>query len=114
MITIKNNYTFCKKDGTLKQNYIRVCEYLVKGKVEKHDISIGRSDEVIEAYNCYTTPRIKLYAKDKCSYVAKIKDICSNFDITTKEWYSYMDLTVELHEKVEEMIKELNNLLGRD
>ena len=56
----------------------------------------------------------KLYAKDKCSYVAKIKDICSNFDITTKEWYSYMDLTVELHGKVEEMIKELNNLLGRD
>lgn len=113
MITIKNNYTFCKKDGTLKQNHIRVCEYLVKSKIERHDVSIGRSDEIIKTYNCYTTPRVKLCAKDKRSYISKIKEICSNFDITDKEWYSYMSLTVELYGKVEEMIKELNDLLRR-
>ena len=107
------NYTFCKKDGTIKKHYIDVCQYIIKAQMQNHEVIVGRYDKVINSYSCYTTSRKELCAKDKRSYKNKIKEICSNFNIKTKEWYSCNSLLVELHgNNVEQMINELKNLLG--
>lgn len=109
---MKKNYTFCKQDGTLKHYYIPICEYIIEAKMQKHEIMIGRYEDIVDVYECYTTPRREFFAKDRRSYESKIKEICSNFDVTTKYWYSYRDLSTELHgENVLEMIKILTELL---
>ena len=79
----------------------------------EHEIMIGRSDIVVEKYTCFTTPRIVLNTKDRRSYVTKIREVCSCFDVTTREWYSGNELSVELHgEGLLTMFLELKNLLG--
>lgn len=105
-------YSFCKKDGKIKQFYIPICEYIISAKICEHIVTIGRHDDVVDKYECYTTPRIELSASNRRNYVVKIQEICSNFSITTKEWYSYRDLSVEFHgENVKEMIGKLRELL---
>lgn len=105
-------YSFCKKNGQIKQFYFPICEYITYADIDNHVVTVGRHDDVVDKYECYTTPRIELSTSDRRNYVIKIKEICSNFGVTTKEWYSCRDLSVELHgENVEEMIKELRDLL---
>lgn len=105
-------YSFCKKNGQIKQFYIPICEYITSAKITDHVVTVGRHDDVVDRYNCYTTSRIELSASDRRNYVSKIREICTNFGITTNEWYSYRDLSVELHgENVKEMIDELRGLL---
>ena len=105
-------YSFCKKNGQIKQFHIPICEYITYADIDNHVVTVGRHDDLVNKYECYTTPRIELSTNDRRNYVIKIKEICSNFGVTTKEWYSYRDLSVELHgENVEEMIKELRDLL---
>lgn len=105
-------YSFCKKNGQIKQFYIPICEYIASAKIDNHVVTVGRHDDVVDKYECHTTPRIELSASDRRNYVIKIKEICSNFTVTTKEWYSYHDLSVELHgENVSEMIGKLRELL---
>ena len=110
---MKANYTFCRNDGHIKQYYIPICDYIVKAERKEHEIMMGRSEDIIEKYTCFTTPRIALNEKDRRSYVSKIREICSCFDVTTREWYSYNELSVELHgEGLSAMLLELKNLLG--
>lgn len=105
-------YSFCKKNGQIKQFYIPICEYITSAKISDHVITVGRHDDVVDKYDCYTTPRIELSASDRRNYVTKIQEICLNFGITTKEWYSCRDLSVELHgENVKEIIEKLRDLL---
>ena len=105
-------YSFCKKNGQIKQFYIPICKYIVSAKIDNHVVTVGRHDDVIDRYKCYTTPRITLSAPNIRNYVTKIKEVCSNYDITTREWYSCCDLSVELYgENVKEMIEELMCLL---
>lgn len=105
-------YSFCKKNGQIKQFYIPICKYITSAKISDHVITVGRHDDVIDRYNCYTTPRLELSASNRRNYVIKIQEICSNFGVTTKEWHSYRDLSVELHgENVKEMINKLRKLL---
>jgi len=105
-------YSFCKKNGQIKQFYIPICEYITSVKIDNHVVTVGRHDDVVDEYKCYTTPRIELSTSNRRNYVAKIQEICSNFGITTKEWYSYSDLSVELHgENVREMVDKLRELL---
>lgn len=106
-------YTFCRKDQTIKQYYIPVCKYIVKAKITTHEITVGRSDTVIKKYSCYTTPNIILSSRKQSNYITKIREICSNFNVITKEWL-YPDLSVELYgENVKNMIDILNDFLGR-
>lgn len=110
---MKKKYTFCNRDGSLKKSYIPICEYILEAKTQKHEIYIGRSETIMNSYECFTTPSRKFYAKEKEIYKEKIKEVCSNFDITTNEWYSYMSMCVELHgDNVRSMFDELSLLLG--
>lgn len=110
---MKRKLTFCKSDGQIKQYYMPICNYIVKAERKEHEIMIGRSDKIVEKYTCFTTPRIILSAKDRHSYVEKIREICSCFDVTTREWYSGNELIVELHgENLLTMFFELKNMLG--
>lgn len=105
-------YSFCKKNGQIKQFYIPICEYITSAKISDHVITIGRYEDIVDRYNCYTTPRLKLSASNRRNYVIKTQEVCSNFGVNTKEWYSCNDLSVELHgENVKEMIEELRDLL---
>ena len=113
MKVMKKNLTFCKTDGQIKQYYVPICEYIVKAERKEHELMIGRSEDIVEKYTCFTTPRIVLNAKDRRLYIAKIQEICSCFDVTTREWYSGNELSVELHgESLLTMLLELKNLLG--
>lgn len=106
-------YSFCKKNGQIKQFYAPICKYITLANIDDHVVTVGRNDEFIDRYDCYTTPRITLSTSDRRNYVIKIQEICSNFDVTTKEWYSCRDLSVELHgENVKQMIEELTVLMG--
>lgn len=105
-------YSFCKKNGQIKKFYIPICKYIISANISDHIITVGRYDDVVDRYSCYTTPRIELSACNKQNYISKIQEICSNFEIITKEWYSHNDLTVELHgENVKGMLDELRELI---
>lgn len=105
-------YSFFKKNGQIKKFYIPICEYIVSAKIDNHFVTVGHHDDVVDKYECYTTPRIELSSNDRRNYVIKIQEICSNFAVTTKEWYSHHDLSVEFHgENVNEMIDKLKELL---
>lgn len=105
-------YSFCKKNGSIKKFYIPVCEYITNSQYRKHELTHCGRDEVIGVYWSYATPYKQFSCScDKYNYIRKIKEICSNFDVETKEWV-YPDLTVELHGKnVNKMIDELKKLL---
>lgn len=111
---MKKIYSFCKKNKTLKKYYIPICEYLTQANIQEHEIVIGRHDEVVDKYTCYTTPCLYLYTKEKLSYLSKIKEICNEFDVLTKEWVC-PDFSVELHgDNVELMLNTLNVLLSKE
>lgn len=50
-------YCFQKKDGTVKKYYKEAIDYILTATVQKHEIMVGRSDEVGKIYECYTTKR---------------------------------------------------------
>ena len=109
---MESHYTFCKKNGQIKHFYIPICEYIIQATIQEHRVLIGRYDNTIDEYKCYTTPRLKLSSSEQRSYKSKIDEICSNFMVDTKYWYGYKDLSVELHgENVEEMLMSLTQLL---
>lgn len=104
-------YTFCKNDGSIKKSYIEMCKYLVDGRIQHQTITVGRHDEIIDEYDCYITKAINLPARIQRQYIKNIHEICSNFDVMTKEWV-YPDLQVELHgEDVDELLQVLTDLL---
>lgn len=110
-----NIFTFCKKDGTIKKNYIDVCEQITKAKIEHHEIMKGRSENIVDEYDCYTTPRQSLPSKKRSRFEEKVRDVCKCFNVTIKSWYSCWDITIELHGKnVEQMIEELSSILRGD
>lgn len=110
-----NDYTFCKKDGTIKKCYIDICEQITKAVVECHEIRMGRSDDIIDVYDCYTIPRQSLSSRKRALFESKVCDVCKCFNVAIKPWYSYWDITIELHgENVERMIEELSYMLRGD
>lgn len=108
-------YSFCKKNGDIKKHYHFSCNQIVKAEMREHTIMVGRHDEVISQYECYTIPMIHLKTKERDNYVVKVREICSNFNIKIHEWYSFNDVEIHLFgDNVELMISELNLLLRRD
>lgn len=109
---MNNEFTFCKKDGQIKQYYIPICVYITQAERKEHKVMVGRSDEIVEEYTCFTTRHITLNAKGRETYISKIREICSCFDVTIKVWYSMNEISVELHgDNVLSMLSSLKNLL---
>lgn len=109
------NYSFCKKDGKIKERYKFACQQIVLSKMGRKEIMQGRYDDVVEVYECYTTPRIELYSPKKYGYISKIQEICKNFNVKTREWYSCNDISIDLlGDNVAEMIGEIRKLLEGD
>ena len=52
-------YCFQKKDGTVKKYYKEAIDYILTATVQKHEIMVGRSDEVGKYMNV-----IQLKGKD--------------------------------------------------
>lgn len=110
-----SNYPFCKRDNSIKKRYIFACEQIAKAVVERHEIMRGRSENIVDMYDCYTIPRQSLPSKKRDSFESRVCDICKCFDVTTKSWYSGWDITIELHgENVPQMIGEISSKLGGD
>lgn len=102
-------YCFQKKDGTVKKYYREAVVYILTATVQKHEIMIGRSDEVIDVYECYTTESKRFLEPKRSAIQSKIIEICAEFDCYVKPWYSvYQEISFELHgNNVESMLKEL-------
>lgn len=110
-----SNYSFCKKDGNIKERYKFACQQIVLSKMGRKEIMQGRYDKIVEVYECYTTPRIELYSPKKYNYISRVQEICKNFNIKTREWYSHNDISIDfLGDNVPEMISEIRKLLGGD
>ena len=92
-------YCFQKKDGTVKKYYKEAIDYILTATVQKHEIMVGRSDEVGKIYECYTTKR-KRFLEPKRN---------TEFGCYTNPWYSgYQEISLELHgDNVEFMLNEL-------
>lgn len=102
-------YCFQKKDGTVKKYYKEAIDYILTATVQKHEIMVGRSDEVGKIYECYTTKRNRFLEPKRNTIQSKIIDICAEFDCYTNPWYSgYQEISLELHgDNVEFMLNEL-------
>lgn len=102
-------YCFQKKDGTVKKYYKEAIDYILTATVQKHEIMIGRSDEVINVYECYTTESKRFLEPKRSTIQSKIIEICAEFDCYTKTWYSgYQEISLELHgDNVEFMLNKL-------
>lgn len=110
-----DNYSFCKKDGSIKERYKFACQQIVSAKMGHKEIMCGRYDDIVEEYDCYTIQRLELYSPKKYSYISKVQEICKNFNIKTREWYSHNDISIDLlGDNVPEMIGEVRKLLGGD
>ena len=106
-------YCFLKKDGTIKKNYKEACQYIETAEVKEHEISRGRSDEIVKKYNCYTTKEQKFSKPIRDKILLKIVNICSDFNCEIKVWYSGLNyISIELHgERVEFMLNEIKKYL---
>ena len=81
----------------------------------RKEIMSGRYDDIVEVYECYTIPRIELYSPQKYRYISKVQEICKNFNIKTREWYSHNDISIDLlGDNVPEMISKIRKLLEGD
>ena len=102
-------YCFQKKDGTVKKYYKEAIDYILTATVQKHEIMVGRSDEVGKIYECYTTKRKRFLEPKRNTIQSKIIDICAEFGCYTNPWYSgYQEISLELHgDNVEFMLNEL-------
>lgn len=102
-------YCFQKKDGTVKKYYKEAIDYILTATVQKHEIMVGKSDEVGKIYECYTTKRKRFLEPKRNTIQSKIIDICAEFDCYTNPWYSgYQEISIELHgDNVEFMLNEL-------
>lgn len=109
------NYSFCKKNGSVKERYKFACQQIVLSKMGRKEIMRGRYDNIFEVYECYTTPRIELCSPQKYRYISKLQEICDNFNVKTREWYSHNDISVDLlGDNVPEMISKIEEILGGD
>lgn len=109
-------YCFLTKTGKLRKNYLEVCQYILTSKMDHHIITVGRYDDVVDEYDCYTTGHKKLYAKERRSFEEKILSICKEFNINPHFWYSYLDISVDFRgeiKDVEFMLKELKKYIKR-
>ncbi len=80
---------FNKKDGTMRENYKDACELILNSKPHRTEIMRGRSEEVVETYNCYRINfPYSLSNKRKRYYEEKIKILCNEFGCETRTWYS--------------------------
>lgn len=105
-------YTFCKKNGEIKKRYIFACKCIVDAKIEKHEIVVGRHDDKIDEYECYSI-RCKHIRniREKGVLLVKIKEICENFDVEIKDWL-YPDFSIDFHgDNVANMISSISYLL---
>lgn len=102
-------YCFQKKDGTVKKYYREVIDYILTATVQKHEVMIGRSNEVRNIYECYTTERKRFLEPKRGVIQSKIIEICSEFGCYIKPWYSgYQEISIELYgDNVESMLDEL-------
>ena len=102
-------YCFQKKDGTVKKYYKEAIDYILTATVQKHEIMIGRSDKVINVYECYTTENKRFLEPKRSTSQSKIIEICAEFDCYTKTWYGgYQEISLELHgDNVEFMLNKL-------
>lgn len=102
---------FLKKDGTVKKNYQKAINYILSAKMEHHTITVGRHDDVIDEYDCYTTINKIFYSREKEDMRKKVREICLEYVVMTKEWYSHMDMSINFHgnnDDVERMLNELS------
>lgn len=112
---MKNKYTFCRNDRTIKKYYVPICEYIVNAQFKTREITIRRGSEIIDTYSCYVSTNCDMSTRDIRNYTSKIHEVCIAFDVQTKYWYSIGQLTTEFFgENVEKMIEELKLLLGGD
>lgn len=62
-------------------------------------------------YDCYTTINKIFYSREKEDMRKKVREICLEYGVTTKEWYSHMDMSINFHgnnDDVERMLNELS------
>ena len=105
-------YCFQKKDGTVKKYYKESIDYILTATVQKHEIMVGRSDEVGKIYECYTTKRKRFLEPKRNTIQSKIIDICAEFGCYTNPWYSgYQEISLELHGDNVEFIYEFSSRL---
>ena len=110
-----DNYTFCKKDGSIKKRYVYVCLNITSANIEHRTITSGRQSVIVDEYDCWVIPTVELYTKEKRDYLLKVEGICNIFDVKIRPWYSYNEVTIELLGKnVSYMIETLNKLLRGD
>lgn len=102
-------YCFQKKDGTVKKYYKEAIDYILTAKVQRHEITVGRSDKVGKIYECYTTERKRFLEPKRNAIQSKVIDICAEFGCYINSWYSgYQEISLELHgDNVESMLNEL-------
>lgn len=101
---------FLKKDGTVRKNYQKAIDYILSAKIEHHVITVGKYDDTIDEYDCYTTKNKTFYSRDKEDMRKKVKEICLEYGVTTKEWYGLMDMSINFHGDNDDVNHMLNEL----
>ena len=110
-----SSYSFCKKDGDIKARYGFACRQIISCRKIHREVEIGRNGNVVEVYDCYAIPKIELCSPKKRSYISKVKEVCENFNVKTRDWHSLNEVVIDLMgDNVSFMIKEIEKLLGGD
>lgn len=105
-------YCFLKADGTIKKHYKEACLYILTAENQKHEIYKGRSDTIINSYECYTTKHTTFLQPKRDNIICKVQEICSDFNCDSKVWYSWKDISIELYgTQVPEMLNEISKYL---
>lgn len=105
-------YSFVKKDGTIKKNYIDVCKDILTAKMQHHIITVGRYNDVVEEYDSYTFTKDDLLQPKRRQYENKVKEIVNYFGEMNHTWHSGCCTTFDLNGIDYGLMKiELENLL---
>lgn len=105
-------YCFQKKDGTIKKCYRETLEYIATSKKQHSKITYGKTKEVADEYDCYSTIPKKFKEPNKVSVIEKIDEICMEFGCGYKIWYCYYDVRIEFNgDNVELMLDEIKKYL---
>ena len=107
-----SNYSFCKKNGDIKERFKFACQNIVLSKPKHTIVKTGRQHAIAEEYDCYVIPRIEISSKKKYRYLSNIVEVCNAFEVKTRAWYSHNDISIDLvGENTSYMIEILNGLL---